>query len=962
MLAREDGDGAMQTARLSTLWPSSKAKPRPRWVKFAEVPELHAVGKDAVAMRTSCHVVLYDAGRRSTAVHHASGGGKGDGVRCLAGHPTLALFAFAEMCLRPRILVLSYPSLSLVSTLTGKSGGGYLSLVLTETDLAVSLSAYPKFAVTVWSWRKGERLAWQESGLVHLEQSLRCGLGWPTTVCQAAGPGPLLLWEVGVSGKLCGLTRRVVALPGQARHCGLAWAPEELLVVDVAGNVYSVERDGQEALLSLQWSGEDAGATPAVAWFKGGLALSGPDASLQFLKRTADGWTQLWAVKPAEPMVRLGSLAHTDVLLCMSDRAVLYQLQTETERGSELLAVQQYGCSFVLSCVLLPTGEHCLAVGRDGLLTVWETASGAAVAAVHLNHQYLAISPNPIVPYVVLSRPDGALDFISLHNPAEPQVMDQVWLCSERLDDVQFTTSGRLMVAAAKKKGWLFLLEDHAGQRVEVLSRVEAAGPVTDYALLDGGKDAVLLLALLASRPFRGAGREVAVYRKSAESRVFGPRGVAHLCGDYVRLCAVPSGDLSVFAVPRGSKQVHLLRLLDDGSADAVPLFVPFCLKDAPVPRTAPLPDPVLQLVDVGPSCHQLRRFGLSAWESCLLSFGADGSTGLYGPPSLEGRGVFATHHRHSGGVAAASADPSAGRLVCLGTDGSLVGVATNIGEDNSVETPQDAVSTVQVYVPPVQTLPLDTGDPSERRTWLQTQQDMQQMQEAMAVSEEKKKIMDDFLSLQEQLDSLLEANETSPPERQLPVAEFDLDREGRARRLREAASERERVREDALALCRAQDELGEALRRKYWQPMEVKGRVMQSFTSPFVVENYPVMRASGEFEEALKRVVSSRQLELAVHKDFLRAWLPHQPSSPEPEPARGQPEVRRGTVALQRALLEAELEEEEEGEEAAACVEACGSVSHRYVEVPPLRHHQYELATSLQWFHEAVLLQVRCS
>ena len=74
----------------------------------------------------------------------------------------------------------------------------------------------------------------------------------------------------------------------------------------------------------------------------------------------------------------------------------------------------------------------------------------------------------------------------------------------------------------------------------------------------------------------------------------------------------------------------------------------------------------------------------------------------------------------------------------------------------------------------------------------------------------------------------LLMKNHKSPPEEQLPISAFDLDQTTRDKRVEETHKICKKTDEDLKALIYAQNKLCETLKKRFWDPVEVKGRKLR--------------------------------------------------------------------------------------------------------------------------------------
>lgn len=112
------------------------------------------------------------------------------GVACIAGHKSYAIFAFAELTISPRIMLLSYPDFRHITTLGSKNVidalaiimsnrifvypndvlvgfqiDEYLSLDFSESDHLVAITSLPHYLIEVWNWRTDRLLAVQPTDL-----------------------------------------------------------------------------------------------------------------------------------------------------------------------------------------------------------------------------------------------------------------------------------------------------------------------------------------------------------------------------------------------------------------------------------------------------------------------------------------------------------------------------------------------------------------------------------------------------------------------------------------------------------------------------------------------------------------------------------------------------------------------------------------------------------------------------
>lgn len=97
-----------------------------RWMKQYDINNLTFITKNVVAFGRGSTITFInlDDGREHVYRCLRTGNGSSDakiasvkGVSCIAGHKSYAVFAFAELTLSPKIILLSYPDFRHVTTL-----------------------------------------------------------------------------------------------------------------------------------------------------------------------------------------------------------------------------------------------------------------------------------------------------------------------------------------------------------------------------------------------------------------------------------------------------------------------------------------------------------------------------------------------------------------------------------------------------------------------------------------------------------------------------------------------------------------------------------------------------------------------------------------------------------------------------------------------------------------------------
>lgn len=176
----------------------------PSWIRGSKLDEIVWIAKDVLAWCTGINIVFFNIKEKKLSFRWCWNSDSGEGARCLSGHTRFPIFAFAEKMMQPRILVISYPSMTKVSECTGGCPSGYLATAFTAQDYMVSVGFYPHFAMIVWNWRTGEKIISVNTEIRdEVGQILRITQVGPTVIGQMGRTcGTMFTWELSIAGNV----------------------------------------------------------------------------------------------------------------------------------------------------------------------------------------------------------------------------------------------------------------------------------------------------------------------------------------------------------------------------------------------------------------------------------------------------------------------------------------------------------------------------------------------------------------------------------------------------------------------------------------------------------------------------------------------------------------------------------------------------------------------------------------
>ncbi|XP_011301406.1 cilia- and flagella-associated protein 43 [Fopius arisanus] len=255
-----------------------------KWVKFGEIKTIAFLGKDTVAIASGLHVIFINLNTKEERVEKFDSKERGEGARCLAGHPVVPMFAISERRANPKVRVYTYPSINKVSDCVyrEKNWTGYISSAFAGTDYLLTLTSSPSFKMIVWLWRTGECVATVKTGITDEYQTLYSSPTSPTLIAQLGVPSGLMnVYELNICSKIVSLVLSSQDSKPE-RITSASWTYDgSLLLSDDVGNVYLTPTDGKrrhQVLQRLETAPQPPG--PLLVAFRGGVSVANTSPNL----------------------------------------------------------------------------------------------------------------------------------------------------------------------------------------------------------------------------------------------------------------------------------------------------------------------------------------------------------------------------------------------------------------------------------------------------------------------------------------------------------------------------------------------------------------------------------------------------------------------------------------------------------------------------------------------------------
>ncbi|XP_015109804.1 cilia- and flagella-associated protein 43 [Diachasma alloeum] len=803
-----------------------------KWVKFGDIRTIAFMGKETIAMASGLHIIFINLNTKEERVEKFDSKERGEGACCLAGHPVVPMFAISERRANPKVRVYTYPSVNKVSECIygERNWTGFISSAFAGTDYLLTLTSSPKFKAVVWLWRTGECLNTVDTGVSDEYQTMLCSPTSPPLITQLGRPsGRLKLYELNICSKIVSLTPASLAPSPESRKSekitSSSWTYDgNLLLSDDLGNVYLTPTDGkrrQQVLQSEETTPHLAG--PLVVAFRGGVAVANTSPKILFYRKppaervkSGSPWKIIWEIETSSPVLYLSRHPQRDSILLCSIKGEISEVSVGDDDIPRLQIICQQGSGHLFLVSVHP-GRFIATVDSFDGFNLFESLTGKLTGRMWLGEygRALSVLSHPVLPLLAISTDTGRCLILNVAEASDPLVHNCFHLIREPLDAAKFSQSGRVLGVCSTRAGRIFIVRGFEGN-IHVWGLLEISEKIADYLIYEDET----VLTLVQSNKHVAVGKYIAVYKTTGPD-YFELRDVVKLPRVYASLhCGSDFGE--IIASPFLSKQLHLIKSEDN--------FDKFILTEALS------------------SSHRLRDVKINADTRYVVTFGYDGLVVIRNRSNLSQLiAVLTTHHRQEGGVKHAVPCPCNSILVTLGKNGNLV--ASKISQLESAEVGDHVTSFADAKV----VLSNSTGvelDGDGDSTWIELKEIRKLERERNEMAIERASILSDFEKLRDRLKALIDDNEKASEAAKLPLENFDLDKEGRARAIENNREEQKNLVRKLEEKASREAEISEFLRKLCWDSMQVPACALISLDGRVRVDNYALPRISDQEEE----------------------------------------------------------------------------------------------------------------
>nr|XP_031849142.1 cilia- and flagella-associated protein 43 [Nomia melanderi] len=920
---------------------------RPSWIRGDGIEDMVFVGKDVIAWCTGVHVVFFNVAQRKQAIRWCCNAAAGDGAHCLSAHSTLSIFCFAESADHPRILVYSYPSMTLISECLGGHRNRYLATAFTAKDHIVSVGWYPQFPMDVWSWRTGEKIITVNT-FIHdkVGQILRVTQGGANVVAQMGRTcGKLYTWELDVVGKtatLQGEEKHEVKLPGEVPIQWVDWCPTSteplLALTDTNGHIFLSNFDGsdvQRIVLSQRCGVCMDFELPIVRWFREGILLRTTFCQIRYYVKNSrtNRWQKDWYLKlETRPRILVTHPLKSDWCFYHTFEGYLMQLEFPKDTGTPVVnEYLRYGASFKFMDFVYPWCHHVVGTENMKELTVLEAYSGTQTSVVdpEIQSEITCQVSHPDYPLIVLGSQQGELVFVSFVDPEEPRIVAFLRLQEKPLDLIKFSHSGRSLIAADTLSGNSYCISLRPEKAYTVQALVQPHRRITDALIYEGSKKLMVLVLFVGAKQF-SVGQQLMLFAVPEDKNLMREHTeILELPGVYRALWQHPSNATMLIGTPYLTKQLRVQRLQDFRN---------------------------VSLVDGMMTGHHVRLANLFVDRQWLTTAAFDGLVHVRDRTLRRVVACFVSHHRSDFGCAKAIANKTGDLIVVMGYNGSVVAMKKESAPASPTDQPALCPVDYTLYernrrkiLSDYAGLATDIQEMLSRpkfrfpdleedggKTWFEWREEDQLRREAKESERERAEILKDFEVLKNKVKTLLDANEACPDIEKLPVSAFDLDIAGRDQKLKAGRDKCEDIRLELEHSILEMNRVSMWMRETFWDPQKVLGKSLVAIFGDKVVANYPSVAEDPRAKDLLQWAHFSKEsLHKIMEADTFQPWRLYTEEELEVELNKGMKLYREEDMKIDMLLDE----EEDKGiseEELAKQRTLEGTIVHRFIEPSP--------------------------
>ena len=646
-----------------------------RWMDGGYLPSnLAAVTEEVVAISTK-HLLKFVFLRSGKSRLYVPGAAS-DGVSVVTARADLAVLAWSERCVRPRVFVYQYNNPLELGTLAGAATMEYRCLSFSHDKFLLGISGVPDYIVHLWDWAAGTLLT-----------SLSTGLGGPNSaglgLISAAFPpdtsgggtakmfaamwgGRVSIWDIEKVSDSYNIVKKSLDVESILTFTWIF--PNDLYLLDKNANIFKVDTANistskmqldtkvQDILNSMELKSREL---HLKAHFDG-MILFAPNNI--FILEVKKGQINLINnIQIDQTIINIAEFTTSYKFIAWTRLGRLVTVTT-TESAAELETslTNDPWSRYNAACFVPKFPGFFVSIDKYQMIRVVDSTYKKELWKKQINIEAISMIPYPNLPAFILGTMEGRLMFFSLELPTQPVEFDEpqesvkakinvkyvgdILIHRNPIDTMVMDSKTCLCAAASKEEGAVVVVDAKNITKVVYLDEASVEGKVIDVHI----SHKTLLILSTSPGCEENYGDLVTIVRVDQKKRSLTVANVLEL--------ACPCSGLLL----SDNCRYFFSLLLTNKHLAKFPVT-----EEEQVARVAP--------VSSVPSGHELGLHMIQQTEwGKLALLGRDGRISLHSTDLGQRPEVFDLHHYQAGGVIDANIAAN-GNILCVSEDGTLV-------------------------------------------------------------------------------------------------------------------------------------------------------------------------------------------------------------------------------------------------------------------------------------------------
>lgn len=587
-----------------------------------------------------------------------------------------------------------------------------------------------------------------------------------------------------------------------------------------------------------------------IAYFKGGILISGPDGSLKYFKKQKYVWNAIFQLPVPKPFTFLKGYQENELVIGTTTDGSLFKIIMDGDHVN-FSKIKDYDRSYVSFLLIYPFGSHLVVVDSFNIISVLSVKTGLKLSTIKITDQTI-IRANPLYPFIAIGNLSGNIFLVSLVNPEQPEILTEFHLSHKAITDLQFSDAGNYLFVIDVEIN-IFIIKGIPGGKMEIIEHLKEDLQIVDFFVTET-KDVfnVFVLQKFQEHPSLGGNSLVKIMNLNDGSIV---RMDYHLPAHYTSILPVIGSGTTFYGTRYLARNIEMLEIEDD----------------------------TVFLSGIIETPHQLKHIEGYNNKHKLITWSMDGITAIYDAQKgniLEA--AFVAHNRHNLGVKRACCDPNGEFVVTLGQSGNVVcsriGIKKSPAEQQQLE---DEILQSEKIIQDMFSHPTTGGFISTKKEYsgkkfIDLKNEQTYKMEANESKETRSLLFSQLKKLKEQIKHLLNENEANPEvEEKLKIQDFNLDLITTSQKEQQAKMERDQEEKRMLDYIEAQTQMNNWIIERCWKPIDVKGAKLRGMFIRFFVDNFPLM-PERKNDNGMKAIQFMRSIENSVaREDVFLPWRP---------------------------------------------------------------------------------------